>query len=67
MRLIKLVTRSALVCALFVITPVTFSAQGGVQDNLACSRQHGADCQREIDSVCMAGSADVWNAYTVAE
>jgi hypothetical protein len=67
MRLIKLVTRSALVCALFVLTPLTFTAEGGVDENLACSREQTPDCKRQIDSVCTAGSKPVMNYYTVAE
>lgn len=64
---IKLVTRSALVCALLVLTPVTFTPATGVQDNLVCSREADADCKREIDSVCTASGTPVMNYYTKAE
>ena len=63
MRLTKLVTRSALVCTLLVLTPLTFTARGGLQDNQACSRQR-ADCLPEVDSVCTAGSDPTMNYYT---
>ena len=64
MRPIKLVTRSAVVLGLLVLTPVTFSADGGIQDNQACSREKDPDCVREIDSVCTAGSQPIMNYYT---
>jgi len=64
MRPIKLVTRSAVVFGLLVLTPVTFSADGGIQDNQACSREKDPDCVREIDSVCTAGTQPVLNYYT---
>lgn len=64
MRPIKLMTRSAVVLGLLVLTPVTFSADGGIQDNQACSREKDPDCVREIDSVCTAGSEPVMNYYT---
>ena len=64
MRPIKLVTRSAFVFGLLVLTPVTFSADGGIQDNQACSREKDPDCVREIDSVCTAGTQPVLNYYT---
>jgi hypothetical protein len=64
MRPIKLVTRSAVVLGLLVLTPVTFSADGGIQDNQACSREKEPDCIREIDSVCTAGSKPILNYYT---
>ncbi|MGB5301821.1 MAG: hypothetical protein WBP17_01580 [Gemmatimonadota bacterium] len=64
MRPMKLVTRSAVVFGLLVLTPVTFSADGGIQDNQACSREKDPDCVREIDSVCTAGSQPVLNYYT---
>jgi hypothetical protein len=67
MRLIKLVTRSAIVCALLVLTPLTFTAEGGVDDNLACSEEQKPDCKRQIDSVCTAGSKPAMHYYTVAE
>jgi hypothetical protein len=63
----KLVTRSALVCTLFVLTPLTFTAEGGVDENLACSEEQKPDCKRQIDSVCTAGSKPTMNYYTVAE
>jgi hypothetical protein len=63
MRPIKLVTRSAVVLGLLVLTPVTFSAEGGIEDNQACSREKDPDCVREIDSVCTAGSEPVLNYY----
>jgi hypothetical protein len=66
MRLIKLVTRSALVCSLLVLTPLTFTAEEGLQDNQACSRQR-PDCLPEIDSVCTAGSDPIMNYYTKSE
>lgn len=64
MRPIKLVTRSAVVLGLLVFTPVTFSAEGGIEDNQACSREKDPDCVREIDSVCTAGSEPILNYYT---
>jgi len=64
MRPIKLVTRSAVVLGLLVLTPVTFSADGGIQDNQACSREKDPDCVREIDSVCTAGSQPLMDYYT---
>jgi hypothetical protein len=64
MRPIKLVTRSAVILGLLVLTPVTFSADGGIQDNQACSREKDPDCIREIDSVCTAGSKPILNYYT---
>ncbi|MCL7960309.1 MAG: hypothetical protein M8861_08970 [marine benthic group bacterium] len=64
MRPIKLVTRSAVILGLLVLTPVTFSADGGIQDNQACSREKDPDCIREIDSVCTAGSTPILNYYT---
>jgi len=67
MRPIKLVWRSAIVLSLLVLTPVTFSGDGGFEDNLACSSGKKPNCQREIDSVCTAGSSPVWNYYTVEE
>ena len=67
MRPIKLVTRSAVVFGLLVLTPVTFSADGGIQDNRACSREKDPDCVREIDSVCTAGTQPVLNYYTKRE
>ena len=67
MRPIKLVTRSAVVFCLLVLTPVTFSADGGIQDNQACSREKDPDCVREIDSVCTAGTQPVLNYYTKRE
>jgi len=67
MRPIKLVTRSAVVFGLLVLTPVTFSADGGIQDNQACSREKDPDCVREIDSVCTAGTQPVLNYYTKRE
>jgi len=67
MRLIKFVSRSALVCGLFVLTPVTFSPDGGVRDNLACSEEKKPDCEREIDAVCTAGSKPMMNYYTKSE
>lgn len=66
MRLIKLVTRSTLVCTLLVLTPLTFTAEGGIQDNQACSRER-PDCLPEIDSVCTAGSDPIMNYYTKSE
>ena len=66
MRLIKLVTRSAVVCSLLVLTPLTFTAEGGLQDNQACSKAK-PDCLPEIDSVCTAGSSPVMNYYTKSE
>ena len=67
MRPIKVLTRSALVCAFLVFTPMTFSSEGGLEDNLACSEeQSGPSCAREIDSVCTAGSEPVMNWYTKA-
>jgi hypothetical protein len=67
MRPSKLVTRSAVVFGLLVLTPVTFSADGGIQDNQACSREKDPDCVREIDSVCTAGTQPVLNYYTKRE
>ena len=67
MRPIKLVTRSAVIFGLLVLTPVTFSADGGIQDNQACSREKDPDCVREIDSVCTAGTQPVLNYYTKRE
>jgi len=68
MRLIKLVTRSAVVCSLFMLTPLTFTTEGGLQDNQACSKsKQRPDCLPEIDSVCTAGSAPVMNYYTKSE
>ena len=67
MRPIKLATRSAVVFGLLVLTPVTFSADGGIQDNQACSREKDPDCVREIDSVCTAGTQPVLNYYTKRE
>ena len=64
MRPIKLVTRSAVILGLLVLTPVTYSADGGIQDNQACSREKDPDCIREIDSVCTAGSKPILNYYT---
>ena len=64
MRPIKLVTRSAVILGLLVLTPVTFSADGGIKDNQACSREKDPDCIREIDSVCTAGSKPILNYYT---
>jgi len=64
MRPIKLVTRSAVVLGLLVLTPVTFSADGGIQDNQACSREKEPNCVREIDSVCTAGTKPIMNYYT---
>jgi hypothetical protein len=64
MRPIRLVTRSAVVLGLLVLTPVTFSAEEGIQDNQACSREQEPDCVREIDSVCTAGSKPILNYYT---
>ncbi len=64
MRPIKLVTRTAVVCGLLVLTPVTFSAEEGIQDNQACSKEKQADCVREIDSLCTAGSSPLLNYYT---
>ena len=66
MRPIKLVTRTAVVCGLLVLTPVTFSAEGGIQDNQACSREKSPNCLPEIDSVCTAGSSPLLNYYTKA-
>ena len=63
MRPIKLVTRSAVVLGLLVLTPVTFSAEEGIQDNQACSREKEPDCVREIDSLCTAGSEPILNYY----
>ncbi len=67
MRPIKLVTRSAAVLGLLVLTPVTFSAEGGIQDNQACSKGKVPDCVREIDSVCTAGSQPLLNYYETEE
>ena len=67
MRPITLVWRSAIVFSLLVLTPVTFSGDGGFEDNLACSSEKKPNCYREIDSVCTAGSAPVWNYYTKEE
>ncbi len=67
MRPIKLVSRSAIVFSLLLLTPVTFSGDGGFEDNLACSRENQPNCKREIDSVCTAGSAAAWNYYTIEE
>jgi hypothetical protein len=67
MRPIKLFTRSAAVLALLVLTPVTFSAQGGIQDNEVCSKEKEPDCVREIDAVCTAGSKPMINYYTKDE
>jgi hypothetical protein len=64
MRPIKLVTRSAVVFGLLMLTPVTFSADGGIQDNQACSAEQDPDCVREIDSVCTAGSKPLIHHYT---
>jgi len=66
MRPIQLLTRSALVCTLLVLTPLTFTAEGGLQDNQACSKAK-PDCLPEIDSVCTAGSSPVMNYYTKSE
>ncbi|MDP2469833.1 MAG: hypothetical protein Q8W46_03155 [Candidatus Palauibacterales bacterium] len=60
----KIVTRSAVVCGLLVLTPITFTSEGGIQDNLACSAGKKIDCVREIDSVCTAGDEPVLNYYT---
>jgi hypothetical protein len=67
MRPIKLVSRSAIVFSLLLLTPVTFSGDRGFEDNLACSREEQPNCKREIDSVCTAGSVPVWNYYTIEE
>ncbi len=67
MRPIKLVSRAAIVFGLLLLTPVTFSGDGGFEDNLACSAEKKANCVREIDSVCTAGSAPAWNYYTKEE
>ncbi len=67
MRPIKLVTRSAVVLGLLVLTPVTFSAEDGIQDSQLCSKEKEADCIREIDSVCTAGSHPIMNYYTKVE
>ena len=64
MRPIKLITRSAVVFGLLVLTPLTFSPAGGIQDNEVCSREKDPDCVREIDSVCTAGSTPVLHYYT---
>jgi hypothetical protein len=64
MRPIQMVARTAVVCGLLVLTPVTFSAEQGIQDNQVCSKEKEADCVREIDSVCTAGSAPLLNYYT---
>jgi hypothetical protein len=67
MRPIKLFTRSAADLALLVLTPVTFSAEGGIQDNEVCSKEKVPDCVREIDAVCTAGSKPMINYYTKDE
>jgi hypothetical protein len=67
MRPIKLFTRSAAVLALLVLTPVTFSVGGGIQDNEVCSKEKEPDCVREIDAVCTAGSKPMINYYTKDE
>lgn len=67
MRPIELVWRSAIVFSLLLLTPVTFSGNGGFEDNLACSSEKKANCYREIDSVCTAGSAPAWNYYNKEE
>ena len=64
MRPIKLVTRSAIVFGLLVLTPLTFSPAGGIQDNEVCSTEKDPNCVREIDSVCTAGSHPVLHYYT---
>ena len=66
MRPLKLVTRSAMVCALLLLTPITFTSAGGLEDNLACSEEQDGGCAREIDSVCTSGSKPVMNWYTLA-
>jgi len=48
---------------LLVLTPLTFSAGGGVADNMACSKEEEPDCVREIDSVCTAGGQPLINHY----
>jgi hypothetical protein len=65
MRPSKLFARSAVVLTLLLLTPLTFSAEDGVRENQACSRDQ-PDCQREIDSVCTAGPKPVLNYYTKA-
>jgi hypothetical protein len=65
MRPVKLLTRSAVVLALLLLTPLTFSAEDGVHENQVCSKDQ-PDCQREIDSVCTAGPKPVLNYYTKA-
>ena len=65
MRPTKLFARSAVVLALLLLTPLTFSAQEGVQENQVCSKDQ-PECQREIDSVCTAGPKPVLNYYTKA-
>lgn len=67
MRPIKLITRSAVVLGFLVATPLTFSADGGLQDNQVCSKEKEPDCVREIDSVCTAGSQPLLNYYTKVE
>jgi len=64
MRPIKLITRSAVVFGLLVLTPLTFSAEGGIQDNEVCSRDKDPNCVREIDSVCTAASPPIMHYYT---
>ncbi len=66
MRPIKVLTRSAAVCALLLLTPVTLTSEGGLEDNLACSEEQAPECVREIDSVCTAGPKPVMNWYTKA-
>jgi hypothetical protein len=55
-----------MVCALLLLTPITFTSAGGLEDNLACSAEKDGGCAREIDSVCTAGSKPVMNWYTLA-
>jgi hypothetical protein len=64
MRPIKLVTRSAVVFGLLVLTPLTFSPEGGIQDNEVCSREKDPNCVREIDSVCAAATPPILHYYT---
>jgi len=55
--------RTALAFTLLMFTPWAFHADAGLEPNAACSRQAGANCVKELDSVCSAGSAPVWNHY----
>ena len=49
---------------LLVLTPLTFSPAGGIQDNEVCSREKDPNCLPEIDSVCTVASPPIMNYYT---